>query len=473
VDRRADLVSQPTCNSPHLIMNDPEHEQGGDPREADGLRSSTNTAASPPDEEINRTDGHAPSRVRYSRNIALAILVAGALMATFIALVRYPDQRFAVVISVSGLIAGLIVWLVPKWQVVKLRSLSPGDLFEQENEARRTISQIVGGIIILAGLYYTSENLKTAQRAASQAETSAAESRDLTREGQITDRFTKAIGQLGETGKDKTSVRLGGIYALERISRESEGDHIPIMEILVSYVTEHAPENLEVIDLNAAIDCSKVSFRPGIDAPSDEIQAILTVISRRPTERVQHERDSSFTMELAGANLRRSNARHANLEQANLNATEFEGANLADTDLRGANLFHAYFQGADLENAVFDNTYISRAFFDIWHDKYAQCQGARTRTYLMNASFKGATFNGADFSNAYLMRAKFDGAKLDYVDFDHADLSGASFKGADLTRAVNITQAQIDAACLDDKTKLPPLLSFDSWRHAGGSGRCD
>src|SRR4029453_11591667 len=40
----------------------------------------------------------------------------------------------------------------------------------------------------------------------------------LNRQGHITDRYTKAIEQLG---RDKLDVRLGGIYALERIATDS------------------------------------------------------------------------------------------------------------------------------------------------------------------------------------------------------------------------------------------------------------
>jgi len=52
--------------------------------------------------------------------------------------------------------------------------------------------QIVGGILVLAGLYYTDENIKITQRSAEDAPKSATESRELTRQGQLTDRFTKA-----------------------------------------------------------------------------------------------------------------------------------------------------------------------------------------------------------------------------------------------------------------------------------------
>jgi hypothetical protein len=66
------------------------------------------------------------------------------------------------------------------------------------------IAQIFGGIAILIGIYFAWGNLITA------------------RDGQITERFTRAVDQLGN---EKMEIRLGGIYALERISRESKKDY--------------------------------------------------------------------------------------------------------------------------------------------------------------------------------------------------------------------------------------------------------
>jgi hypothetical protein len=60
----------------------------------------------------------------------------------------------------------------------------------------------------------------------------------LNRAGQITDRFGKAVGQLGSAELD---VRLGGIYALERIARDSADDHPQVMEVLTAFVRVHAP----------------------------------------------------------------------------------------------------------------------------------------------------------------------------------------------------------------------------------------
>jgi hypothetical protein len=41
-------------------------------------------------------------------------------------------------------------------------------------------------------------------------------------------------------GSGQMEVRLGGIYALERIARDSARDHWPIMEILTAYLQTHA-----------------------------------------------------------------------------------------------------------------------------------------------------------------------------------------------------------------------------------------
>ena len=55
----------------------------------------------------------------------------------------------------------------------------------------------------------------------------------------MTDRYTKAIEQLGS---DKLDVRIGGIFALERIARDSARDHPTVMEVLAAFIREHSHE---------------------------------------------------------------------------------------------------------------------------------------------------------------------------------------------------------------------------------------
>src|SRR5262249_20605764 len=117
---------------------------------------------------------------------------------------------------------------------------------------------ILGGAALLVGLYFTSQTLRTTQ------------------EGQITDRFTKAITQLGDTNH---AVQLGGIYALERIARDSEPDHGAVMDVLTAFVREHAPATTPPPDNTPGEKETKES--PLEQKPPPAIQAILTVIGRR------------------------------------------------------------------------------------------------------------------------------------------------------------------------------------------------
>jgi uncharacterized protein YjbI with pentapeptide repeats len=72
---------------------------------------------------------------------------------------------------------------------------------------------------------------------------------------------------------------------------------------------------------------------------------------------------------------------------------------------------------------------------------------------LSHANLKGASLRGADLSGANLFQAT-----LDATDFTAAVMSSTSLKDADLSRAKGLTQAQLDTACGDAKTRVPAGL---------------
>jgi hypothetical protein len=86
---------------------------------------------------------------------------------------------------------------VPQWQIASL-SGTDSERFDAENEARKTFAQIIGGVGLVAGLYFTNLQVRETQRATTNNEA-------LTRDGQITDRYIKAVQQLGST--DPQSLR--------------------------------------------------------------------------------------------------------------------------------------------------------------------------------------------------------------------------------------------------------------------------
>lgn len=147
----------------------------------------------------------------------------------------------------------------------ELRQMTVNERVEAVNAARHTLIQAATGLVVIGGvvftvqsLWYTAQTLETSRQA-----------QIVTEQGQITDRYTKAVEQLGSS---KLDVRLGGIYALERLAQDSPRDHQTIYDVLAAFVREHDP----------APSVNKLPEKPATD-----IQAALSVIARRT-----HSRDT-------------------------------------------------------------------------------------------------------------------------------------------------------------------------------------
>jgi hypothetical protein len=262
----------------------------------------------------------------------LGIAIIAGIFAVFIArvLLRNPDtlaaffrrpQTFPLLLLLVAVLVVLLLWKVPQWQVARSRALTDDNRFDRENEARKTLAQIIGGVFVLAGLY------------------SSVQTFDLAREGQITDRYTRAIDQLGaiesQASKDgealpRSEMRLGGIYALERIAHDSERDRGPILDVLTAYVRTNSNQE---------------SLLPKVGLRQD-IQAILDVVARPREGRYIFE---PFKIDLSEAKLGLANLSEAKLHRADLILADLRanpgGADLSGADLSGANLREANLRG--------------------------------------------------------------------------------------------------------------------------------
>ena len=180
----------------------------------------------------------------------------------------------------------------------------------------------------------------------------------LAQEGQITNRFTLAIEQLGASaeGKPKLVARFGAIYALERLARDSPPDHWTIMEVLTAYVRQRAPgPPLSV----AANQCSQKGTDPLTFAEAGSLQrehadmeAILTVLGRRTkTDKTKEGRIDLSRVDLRALNLTSANLQGAHMQDADLEGAAMGAANLKSAFLVCAHLENADFRTADLEGA--------------------------------------------------------------------------------------------------------------------------
>ena len=94
------------------------------------------------------------------------------------------------------------------------------------DNARGRLLTLGAGLVAGGALVFTALNFNLLRRNSEQTDQWQRRTHELTEQGQITDRYTKAVEQLGS---DKLDVRIGGIYALERIARDSATDHPTVM----------------------------------------------------------------------------------------------------------------------------------------------------------------------------------------------------------------------------------------------------
>ncbi|MEO3751755.1 pentapeptide repeat-containing protein [Streptomyces sp. B6B3] len=319
---------------------------------------------------------------------------------------------------------------------------------------RTTLVAIGAGIVAGLGLYYTDRNLKHTRELFEHTREKDRQEAELTREGQVTGRYVEAIKLLGS---ENMTERLGGIYALERIMRDSERDHPTVVEVLAAYIRHHAPAP----PLEADPDAEDTE-----QSPEEHVQAALTVLCRRP------RRDESFRINLAHTDLRRADLRDAHLEGVILRRARMEGADLRGAHLKEAALDYAHLEGADLRHALLKEAILVAARFegaDLRHAllKEAILVAARLEgAHLFDARLEGAILRGAHLKEAILIGAHLEGAELQHAGLEGTDLRDAHLQGAilsrvDLSGAVGLTVDQLVVAWVWRTTVLPSECADD------------
>ena len=257
--------------------------------------------------------------------------------------------------------------------------------------------------------------------------------RQLTQERLVTDRFAKAVEQIGN---DKEVVVIGGIYSLERIAHDSPEDQWTIMEVLTAFVRENSPIPLEIQKLEAGSE-EELKALEKLTPVDIQIQAALTVIRRRDPEQ-DYTSDENRELNTERLDLNNSNLRDADLRRAKLTHAYLGSANFRDADLRSADFTNATLFGANLFRANLFGADLRRAKL--------------THAYLRGADFTNADLSGTYLGGTYLREANFRGAnlrgtKLGSADFSGTYLNGANLREANLSKAENLSYRQIKSAC--------------------------
>src|SRR5829696_5058391 len=91
--------------------------------------------------------------------------------------------------------AGLVIWLVPRWQVHRWRrtGISEEKLAELGLQARTSITQALGGLALIVTIAVTANQAIEANRSATENLDLATENLDLAERGQVSERFLGAV----------------------------------------------------------------------------------------------------------------------------------------------------------------------------------------------------------------------------------------------------------------------------------------
>jgi len=275
---------------------------------------------------------------------------------------------------------------------------------------------MIGG---LAGLILAAQRTKTAQRTAENAE-----------QGQITDRFSKAVELLSS---ENVTTRVGGIYALKRIAEDSASrDHEPAMNTIASFIQSASPyqqtiEHNNDIANRIANGIDTIDWK-AIRAP--DVFAALETLSRRTEKQVKYECQADYAVEIGECNLSyfdltkikvtKVSIEGCNLKGSILDGAEFngvfaDGVNFSSGRIHGFLSNRSQFNGADLNNIELFDSYIENSCFD-------------------HSAFRGSHLNGATFNTCEMQCSDFSFTTIEESEFKNSQMSATAFSGSDITK---------------------------------------
>ncbi|MEV0259409.1 pentapeptide repeat-containing protein [Streptomyces sp. NPDC050732] len=285
----------------------------------------------------------------------------------------------------------------------------------------------------------------------------------LTRRGQVTDRFTKALERLGS---DVVYIRTGGVLALEQIVQDSRDQATHAAQILNAFVRDRTPWRARAKDskTSRAAAARRAARRHAPlptsatalpTRPSSDVQAALTALTRPSSRR---HVDASQPINLDGLHLQRAQLTGAHLSGAVLTEARLCLADLIRANLIRARLVRADLSGANLTGARLCGADLSGADLVRAHLNGANLTGARLcGADLTEANLNGANLSGANFTGARLSKAHLTKANLTKADLNGADLTEANLRGVRRLQPEQLLRAYLDGPIRN----LPAELAAD------------
>ncbi len=321
-------------------------------------------------------------------------------------ILHFIEHNWDVIIGVFILIFIIfyIIYRFPKWQTKRIIDFK-SKRWEAENEFRRTLIQVLGGLVVILSLLFTWAEMRQSQR--------------NFEKGQHITRFSQAIKFLGESNSDQ---KIGGIFTLEQIAKESPEEYLgTVIEVLSAFV-----RNVGVDDID--VDTKKPEEKKGTKGDKEKPKDKKEGNEKKEEvikEKYKIKPETQIAMTVLGRIRTIDNKKHwEKLPRINLLKVKLRGANLIGANLMDADLIGAELMGAELRRANLIGANLTDAS-------------------LIGAELMGAELMGAYLVNTNLIGAKLKGAGLRGAKLRYADLMDANLMGVDLTDAKNLKVEQL------------------------------
>lgn len=333
------------------------------------------------------------------------------------------------VLSLCAFIALVwLIWKAPEIQVQKIQDSV--ERARAETYARDVYIKAVGGLAVIATAIASWRNLENTKKGVLVAE-----------EKQVTERFAKAVEMLADSDR---YIRLGGIYALERIAKDSDKDYWQVMEILSAFIRSKSArsqptigetesdvepyttatfkqiENWRIEDLNDKYNEEQRrseyndqywyedelvgEINPSYKKTmSEDVQAAITAIGRRKIWNEEPDYVINLrNLELTGICI-----------SGNYNNVDFSDSHFICTTFRGRSSNRSSFDGTNFSNAYFMRT-------------------ETTDCSMQNAVFRAATIGFSKFQDSNFTGADFTDSLMDAIEISDCELIGSNFSNVEI-----------------------------------------